>query len=249
MTEPSPRFTTPLGSDFVLIEPGKFIMGSTSSDATTSEEPVREVEINDPFFISTRPVTQIEWTALMGNNPSKFSDGFESGLRPVESVSWIDAMNFIEILNSEDANNYLGLSGRFRLPSEAEWEYATRAGTTTSWSHNDSERVLSEYCWHAGNSGAKTHLVGQKRSNPWGLFDVHGLVSEWCLDAWHTNYLDAPNDQRPWLENGEFDYRVHRGGCWFHESHSCRSSSRGRATSQKISDGLGFRLVWEPLGE
>ncbi len=247
MRSERPRFTTNLGSEFILVEPGIFVMGSDSPDANPSETPSRTVTIQEPYFFAVRPVTQIEWFTIMGRNPSKFTDGIESGLRPVESVTWMDAMDFADRLNSEVGEKFLGLSGKFRLPSEAEWEYAVRAGTDSHWSFNGSDRDLSEHGWHAGNSGAKTQVVGQKLPNPWGFHDVHGLISEWCLDAWHQNFVGAPTNQTPWLDEGESDYRVHKGGCWYHESHSCRSSSRGKMKSTGKSDGLGLRLVWEPL--
>ncbi|MDP6640344.1 MAG: formylglycine-generating enzyme family protein [Candidatus Poseidoniaceae archaeon] len=249
MAEVRPSFTTEFGGTFVLIETGIFRMGSETRESSPNEGPTRQVEIAQPFFISVRPLTQAEWVMVMGSNPSKFSEGIEAGLYPVESISWFDAMSFVEQLNQRFTSDYLGLSGRFRLPSESEWECAARAGSTTQWSFVGADRELSQFAWHAGNSGARTKMVGQKDPNDWGLYDVHGLVSEWCLDQWHPNYHGAPRDHSPWLDDGLDDLRVHRGGCWFHESYSCRSSSRGKARASHTSDGIGLRLVWEPLGE
>jgi len=247
MTAVRPTFTTVNGGQFSLIEPGTFTMGCNSDGAPPSESPLREVEITEPFFLSMRPVTQAEWVVTMKNNPSKFTTGIESGLRPVESISWLDSMEYVARLNENGDSEYLGVEGRFRLPSEAEWEYAARAGTSTQWSFVGSDRELSNHGWHAGNSAATTQMVGQKSANQWGIFDCHGLVSEWCLDRWHDDYLGAPSNQYPWDEGGISDLRVHRGGSWFHESFSTRSSSRGKSSAAHTSDGLGLRLAWAPI--
>jgi len=224
----SPTFTNEWGGSFVLIEPGSFIMGDETG--SKFERPVSEVTITEPFFIGARPVTQVEWTAVMKNNPSKFSEGWSAGLRPVEMVSWLDCMSFIAKLNEMDQGEKLGLVGSWRLPTEAEWEYACRAGSLTRWFHSDADGELDEVGWHAGNSGATTREVGQKKANGWGLFDVHGLVGEWCSDLWNNDNLR----------------RVHRGGSWFTESDATRSAARSSANVDKCSDGIGFRLVWSP---
>ena len=247
MTADRPTFTTATGGQFVLIEPGTFAMGCDSHGASPCESPIREVEISEPYFIAMRPVTQAEWVLTMKNNPSKFTAGLESGLRPVESISWLECIEYIAHLNENGVSEYLGIEGRFRLPSEAEWEYAARAGTSSPWSFEGSDRNLSEHGWHAGNSAATTQMVGQKTANPWGIFDFHGLVREWCLDLWHDDYLGAPTDQSPWLEGGISNLRVHRGGSWFHESFSTRSSARSKSSATHTSDGLGLRLVWAPI--
>ncbi len=247
MTADRPTFTTDFGGQFVLIEPGNFFMGCDSSGATPCESPMREVEISQPYFISQRPLTQAEWVLMMEKNPSKFTSGLEAGLRPVESISWLDSIEYIARLNENGVSEFLGIEGWFRLPSEAEWEYAARAGTSSAWSFTGGDRVLSEHGWHAGNSAAKTQMVGQKAANPWDIFDLHGLVSEWCLDHWHEDYLGAPTDQSPWLDGVISDLRVHRGGSWFHESFSTRSSSRAKSSVTHTSDGLGLRLIWAPI--
>lgn len=223
-----PTFANEWGGSFVLIEPGTFNMGD--DNGSKFERPARNVEISEPFFMGARPVTQVEWSSLMGENPAKFQEGWSAGLRPVEQVSWNDCMRYISKLNEIDTEEKMGLIGSWRLPTEAEWEYACRAGSSTRWFHSDADKDLDEVGWHAGNSGAKTREVGQKKPNEWGLYDMHGLVSEWCFDEWNDDTLR----------------RVHRGGSWFTESDATRSSSRASANVGHCSDGLGFRLVWSP---
>ena len=207
-----PTFSNEHGGTFVLIEPGE----------------IKDISISEPFFIGARPVTQVEWVAVMGSNPAKFQDGWSSGLRPIESVSWLDIQEFISILNENDSGERLGLSGIWRLPAEDEWEYACRAGSVTRWFHSDRDADLDDVAWHAGNSGASTREVGQKKSNDWGLFDCHGNVAEWTSTKVGVK-------------------RVTKGGSWLMESESTSSSARGVFAVDKRSDGIGLRLVWSPL--
>ena len=223
----TPRFSNPWGGTFILCEPGTFTMGT--SRPLFDELDQKEVNITQPFFIGERPLTQMEWSAVMSTDPSRFKEGWSSGLRPVEMISWLDAMGFIDKLNQIDAEEKFDLIGSWRLPTEAEWEYAARAGTQTRWHFGDEDNELDSYGWHAGNSGAQTRQTGQKKSNPWGLFDMHGMVGEWCSDE--------ARDGR----------RVHKGGSWFTESESTRCAARSTAAPDKRSDGIGMRLVWAPL--
>ena len=124
-------------------------------------------------------ITQVEWTAVMGTNPSKFRRVGHRGLRPVESVSWLDCQEFIAKVNDSEVEQRLGLSGVWRLPTAIEWEYACRAGSTTRWYHSDRDNELDEVAWHGGNSGATTREVGQRKGSLWGLSDCHGNVAEW----------------------------------------------------------------------
>ena len=188
----------------------------------------RELVVEEPFFMGVRPVTQVEWSSIMGANPSKFSDGWSAGLRPVESVSWLDCQTFISKLNDLETDQRLGLSGVWRLPTATEWEFACRAGTTTRWYHSDRDADLDEVAWHAGNSGATTREVGQKKNNDWGLYDCHGNVAEWT-------------------DTGDGDYRITKGGSWLMESESTTSSSKRMTKIDKTSDAIGLRLVWSPL--
>ena len=187
-----------------------------------------ELVVEEPFFMGVRPVTQVEWSSIMGANPSKFSDGWSAGLRPVESVSWLDCQAFISKLNDLETDQRLGLSGVWRLPTATEWEFACRAGTTTRWYHSDRDADLDEVAWHAGNSGATTREVGQKKNNDWGLYDCHGNVAEWT-------------------DTGDGDYRITKGGSWLMESESTTSSSKRMTKIDKTSDAIGLRLVWSPL--
>ena len=187
-----------------------------------------ELVVEEPFFMGVRPVTQVEWSSIMGANPSKFSDGWSAGLRPVESVSWLDCQIFISKLNDLETDQRLGLSGVWRLPTAMEWEFACRAGTTTRWYHSDRDADLDEVAWHAGNSGATTREVGQKKNNDWGLYDCHGNVAEWT-------------------DTGDGDYRITKGGSWLMESESTTSSSKRMTKIDKTSDAIGLRLVWSPM--
>ena len=127
-----PNFNDDYGGKYVLIEPGTFVIGDEVGDGLPREYPTRNVDISNPFFIGERLVTQAHWTSIMGNNPAKFSEGWSAGLRPVETVSYFDCLDFIETINKADINNmHLGLHGEWRLPSEAEWEYCAKAGTNT----------------------------------------------------------------------------------------------------------------------
>jgi formylglycine-generating enzyme required for sulfatase activity len=242
-----PNFGDSYGGTYILIEPGKFSMGDVFGDGLARELPVHQVEITRPFFIGERLVTQAHWSAIMGDNPSKFSDGWSAGLQPVERVSWTDAMRFLEQLNlASSGDKFLGFSGIWRLPTESEWEYSARSGTESKWCFGNLDSMLDEYGWHAGNSGASTKAVGQKKANLWGLLDIYGLISEWCQDNFKADYSDKDSSQDAFTEKDNEKY-VHRGGSWFTESDSTRSSSRNSSISSRKSDGIGLRLVWEPI--
>lgn len=245
MADVRPHFDDDFGGRYLLVEPGSFTMGDVKG--TRNEQPPHEVNVSEPFFCGERPVTQAHWQAIMENNPSAFTEGWAAGLRPVEQVSWDDVQVFIEHLNERDNEvERLGVKGMWRLPSEAEWEYLARAGSTTRWAFGDRDSELNDYGWHAGNAGASTREVGQKKANPWGFLDLHGQVSEWCEDSFVTDYQSHNGTQQP-VYVSTVSKRVHRGGSWFTESDSTRCSSRGSAPSNHQSDGIGFRLVWQPL--
>jgi formylglycine-generating enzyme required for sulfatase activity len=201
-----------------------------SNDGEADEKPAHRVTISSAFDIGKYEVTQAQWQAVMGNNPSKFRDC--GGNCPVEQVSWEDAQKFINKLNLTNE------AFTFRLPTEADWEYACRAGTTGDYAGN-----LSEMAWYSENSGSKTHAVGGKQPNAWGLADMHGNVWEWCQDWYHETYYGAPTDGSAWLSGGEQKYRVLRGGSWNEEAVGWRSAERaGFIPTFRVDDG-GFRVV------
>lgn len=246
MSTSRPFFDDAYGGRYLLVEPGSFIMGDAHMRGSKNERPAHQTEISQPFFLGERPVTQAHWQSIMGENPSKFQEGWAAGLRPVESISWDDAQIFIARLNSADAEQvHLGFTGSWRLPSEAEWEYAARAGTDSRWSFGNRDAELNDYGWHAGNSGASTREVGQKKANPWGFLDLHGQTGEWCHDDYAANYNEHIGNQTPHSLAGTHR-KVHRGGSWFTESDSTRSRARASALPGLRKDGIGLRLVWAP---
>ena len=245
-SDTTPFFTDAWGAAYRLVSPGVFSFGNDSPNAPPNEQPAHQVDVTEPFFLGERPITQAQWSDVMGRNPSKFQEGWSAGLRPVESVSMDDVEQFLRLLNQRDSgSSYLGLHGRWRLPSEVEWEYAARSGTNGRWSFGDRDLDLDAHGWHAGNSGGHTREVGLKEANPWGFFDMNGLVNEWCSDHWER-HLKQQRTQQPYTR-ADGDRFVVRGGSWFTESDSTRNSARASAARSKRSDGLGLRIVWEPL--
>ena len=225
-------YTNSIGMEFVLIPAGEFDMGSPSGEEGRhdSEGPVHKVKIPDGFYLGKYEVTQKQWREVMGDNPSYF----KGDDRPVEQVSWNDAQDFIKKLNQKEGTD------KYRLPSEAEWEYAARAGTTTRYSFGDDTGKLGEYAWYGGSS--ETHSIGQKKPNSWGLYDMHGNVWEWTQDKWHDDYKGAPTDGSAW-ESGGGSRRVFRGGGWCINAQACRSAKRGSYVPDSRGELLGFRLL------
>jgi formylglycine-generating enzyme required for sulfatase activity len=236
----------------VLIPPGEFLMGSTKeeqerflAEAKTasdqwaieripSEGPQHRVKITQPFYLGKYEVTQAQWQLVMGSNPSQFKD---NPSHPVEQVSWQDIQPMLTKLNEQHAPAGM----KFELPSEAQWEYAARAGTTTIWYSGDSEEALREYAWFTANAGGATHAVGQLRCNGWGLYDMHGNVWEWCAD-WHSNdYGQSPLADPTGANSGSL--RVYRGGAWRVRAGHCRSAGRDGAALSMRRNHLGFRLA------
>jgi formylglycine-generating enzyme required for sulfatase activity len=216
--------------ELVLLPGGSFQMGGTGD---SDEQPIHTVRV-DSFAIGKYPITQGQWKKVMGNNPSHFSDGGDQC--PVEQVSWDDAQAFIKKLNQQTGHTY-------RLPSEAEWEYACRAGSTAKWCFGDDESQLKDYAWYNANSGGETHPVGEKRPNAFGLYDMHGNVWEWCEDPWHSDYKGAPSDGRVWVEGGNKDRRVLRGGSWFSNSDYSRAALRLINSPVSRVNSRGFRVA------
>ncbi|MDP8238185.1 MAG: SUMF1/EgtB/PvdO family nonheme iron enzyme [Candidatus Hatepunaea meridiana] len=218
------------GMKFVQIPAGSFMMGSNDG-YNFDENPVHMVNIKS-FFVMTTEVTQAQWKAVMNNNPSRF----KGDNLPVENVSWNEIKDFLKKLNKKDPNR------NYRLPTEAEWEYACRAGTTAKYYSGDSESDLKRVAWYDGNSGKKTRPVGQKQPNEWGLYDMHGNVWEWCEDCYHDGYNNAPNDGSAWVSPSE-SYRVSRGGSWRNYPEYCRSANRNDFHLDTCGSNGGFRLV------
>lgn len=229
---------------FILLPAGEFEMGSPSREKRRKlwESPVHKVTIKKSVYFGRNPVTQEQWQKIMGNNPSFF----KGNQLPVENVSWIETQAFLQELNAlEKADEDYCL---YRLPTEAEWEYAARAGTATSYFFGDDESKLKEYAWFLKNSGLETHPVGLKKPNPWGLYDICGNVGEWVQDEYHISYKGAPTDGRAWenlFPNVSIPVRIRRGGGWNGNAGCCRSAERLFAAQDKRLNSLGFRVVIE----
>lgn len=217
------------------IPPGAFLMGSRETERWRygDEGPQHEVILSRGFWLGDTPVTQAMWIAVMGRNPSRFRREQPDGLeRPVEQVSWDDCQGFISVINARVP----GLGAR--LPTEAEWERACRAGTTgMTWvgdmaDEHDMDELMA-IAWYQGNSGDETRAVGRKAPNPYGLYDMLGNVWEWCWDIYDAEVYGT--------------YRVLRGGGWFDEPWSCRASVRRRSHPTFQIDDVGFRIARSPV--
>ena len=221
--------------EMVYVEGGTFDMGATTeqgSDAESDEYPVHSVTLSD-YYIGKCEVTQELWEAVMGSNPSRF----KGAQNPVENVSWNDCQEFVSMLNS--------LTGRtFRLPTEAEWEYAARGGKKSSHCKYSGSNNIFDVAWYHDNSRGKTHAVGTKSPNELGIYDMSGNVYEWCSD-WYGDYSAGAqtNPQGPsWGSS-----RVLRGGCWNHSARDCRVSYRHNSGAYNYSgNDNGLRLVLVP---
>lgn len=233
--------------EFVLMPGGTFNMGSPDNEPCRSEieGPVHEVRL-DSFYMSRYEVTQAQWRKVMGGNPSRFSGCDDC---PVEMVSWDDVQEFIAKFKKESKHN-------FRLPTEAEWEYACRAGTTGVF--NTGNDLPSDSCsislkpnaleragWYRMNSKYKTHPVGMKEPNAFGLFDMHGNVSEWCFDCGNGEFYASSPKYNPINNRSSCIGRVLRGGGWDSGAPSCRSAKRTWGLWNKPYEDMGFRLVRE----
>ena len=217
--------------DMIKVEAGTFMMGATSEmqNPWDDEKPVREVILTNDYYIGKYEVTQSLWQAVMGTNPSYF----KGDNLPVEQVSWDNCLEFISKLNS--------LTGRkFRLPTEAEWEYAARGGRKSRGYQYSGSFNISDVAWYNGNSGNKIHPVGMKQANELGVYDMSGNVCEWCQD-WYGSYVSSSQTNPLGANSGSF--RVCRGGSWYFDTGNCRSSFRSRGNPDTRSRYLGFRLV------
>ncbi len=233
-TEPEPTKTNSIGIDLVLISSGEFEMGAGEYSNSQIMQPTHTVEIKNDFYIGKYEVTQRQWNEIMDENPST-SKGRN---QPVDQVSWKEAQEFISKLNK------LENTTKYRLPTEAEWEYACKAGTKSSYFFGDDETELGDYAWYIDNSEDETYSVGQKQSNPWGLYDMYGNVFEWVQDDWHQNYKEAPTDGSAWDEPGS-NPKVLRGGFWGSSAGNCMSAERTSKYPTEEDTNIGFRIVME----
>jgi len=222
----SQPWTSSSGIEFVLIPAGTFIMGSAEFSNVTPHQ----VTISRPFYLGKYPITQREWMLVIGNNPSSF----KGDNRPVETVSWNDCQEFIRKLNAREGVN------KYRLPTEAEWEYACRADSKTRFCFGDGDHILSQYAWFDENSGDETHPVGQLNPNDWGLYDMHGNVWEWCYD-WYEDYQVRSLTDPSGPSSGSI--RVCRGGGWLNGAEGCTSAYRIDYDPGNRNHNLGFRLA------
>lgn len=235
-------YTDAQGIRFMLIKPGSFMMGRDINDdmGYDPELPQHQVTIKQPFYLGQFEVTQAQWQQVLGNNPANFV-GPE---RPVENVSFKDIQQFIAKLN------LLNPDMTYHLPSEAQWEYAARAGSTSAYFSGPNSAFVSHYGWYIGNTSGSTQKVGQLQPNPWGLYDIYGNVAEWVEDCWHPNYLEAPTTEQAWTAStGWFanncKQRVLRGGSWFSPVFELRSAYRFKHFMFNRSQHKGFRLALE----
>jgi formylglycine-generating enzyme required for sulfatase activity len=247
--DPTPRKEAILKrcvDEFSLLVPdgdASFVMG-TDKGGDDNERPAHKVTVGYVFAISKYEVTQELYYVIMGKNPAKWQGPRNS----VEMVTWADAVEFCNKLTKElRQRKLISANEKLRLPSEAEWEFACRAGTTTAYSFGDKVADLGEYSWYKKNAPGNDPPVGVKKANPWGLFDMHGYVSEWCLDTAHPNYQGAPADGSAWID-AKADAtakRVIRGGSFADEPDVQRSAARQFVLADTRSDRIGFRCVKE----
>ncbi len=219
--------------EFVLVKGGCYKMGDSFGDGYIDERPVHEVCVND-FYIGRYDVTQGQWKEIMGNNPSEFDLCGDNC--PVENISWNDAQAFIEKLKQRIGKN-------FRLPTEAEWEYAAKSGgKNEKWAGVSNESELGKYAWYDADSGGNTHPVGQKKFNGLGLYDMSGNVWEWCQDFYDENYYkNSPKNNPTGPDSGT--NRVLRGGSWFNGAGYTRTEKRLSIIPDYRDGNDGFRLV------
>ena len=221
-----------IGMELVLIPPGEFMMGSENGDP--DEKPLHKVIIKNSFYLGKHEVTQAQWQEVMGTNPSHFKGDPN---RPVERVSWKMAQEFIRKLNEREGHTL------YRLPTEAEWEYAARAGSKGKYTFGDEDTLLEQYAWYNKNDKGTTHPVGQLKPNTWGLYDMHGNVWEWVQD-WRGPYAaeTAVDPAGPPTGNA----RGYRGGGWGYGPERCKAAKRSYDSPDYVYGTHGFRLAMSP---
>jgi len=238
----SKTFTNSIGMTFNYIAPGTFQMGSPSDEpGRESDEDQHEVTLTKGYFMQTTEITQGQWKAVMGSNPASFYTCGDNC--PVEKISWNDVQEFIAALNQQEGTS------KYRLPTEAEWEYAARAGSGLAFANGEINETgcgndpnLTQIGWYCGNANDKTHPVAQKISNAWGLYDMHGNVWEWCQDWYDADYPSGPVTDP--IGPGSGSCRVDRGGSWSNNARRCRSANRDRYSPGDRFNYVGARLAF-----
>ena len=233
--------TNSIGMKLVLIPAGEFMMGECRDDVFQGNWSAHRVRITKPFYLAVTEVTQGQYQQIMGTNPSEYKSK-DTMEHPVQKVTWDDAVQFCQRLSQKEGETY-------RLPTEAEWEYACRAGSSRTWCFGNEKSTLDEYAWYDKNNSHRTHPVGKKKPNAWGLYDMYGNVSEWCADrrAGNSYYENSPTDDPggpgPDARSASLELRVTRGGSFNGNIVDCRSAGC-RGVSAKVGlDNVGFRVV------
>jgi formylglycine-generating enzyme required for sulfatase activity len=234
-------YTNSIGMEFALIPAGSFVREINVVNDFNEVLYRPKVNISKPFYLGKYEVTQEQWMAVMGSNPASF----KGRTNPVEWVSWDDIQEFIRRLNAKEGTN------RYRLPTEAEWEYAARGGTDTMFffmkdpkTWEEATRQLDAYAWFDKNSGDTTHPVGQKKPNPYGLYDVYGNVWEWVQDR--SAELPTDRETTDYRSPANGSNRVLRGGSWYYSAINCRSALRYHLRPVNRNYDIGFRLALSP---
>jgi formylglycine-generating enzyme required for sulfatase activity len=230
--------------EFVEITPGRGVFPASfemgSADGPAAERPAHRVTIARPFFMARYEVPQNLWQAVLDTDPSRWRGPRNS----VEMLSWDDAVEFCRRATEKlRAAKLIGPKQVVRLPSEAEWEYAARAGSTTRYSFGDDVADLDAHAWSTRNAAGNDPPVGAKKPNAWQLFDMHGYLWEWCADTWHDNYAGAPTDGRAWTQGDDAAERVLRSGSWKDPAERLTSTYRRAAPRALKDDAVGLRCV------
>ena len=227
------------GIEIIRLPSGSHLIGTDDRGVPTNEIPSVRINLEYEVWLMARPMTRHEWSLTGLADPSRHGGSeIMAGLHPVDSVTIPDIEQALEILNADMDR------GAWRLPTEAEWEIACRAGTGTSWWFGDDGGELGRASWYSANAGVSTCVVGQKEPNPWGFHDMLGNVREWCSDVWLPSHDERPRDGSP--AEGDDPRRPARGGAWMCEGLSCRASSRVALNPESRSDAVGLRLAWSP---
>jgi formylglycine-generating enzyme required for sulfatase activity len=245
----SPKtITNSIGMKLVLIPKGTFMMGSPiEEEGAENDEEQHQVTISKDYYLGVTEVTQGQYEKVMGTNPSYFQKRVirksDSSMYPVEQVSWEDAVEFCKKLSDLPEEKKGGRV--YRLPTEAEWEYACRAGSKAAYSFGENSKTLGDYSWYGDNSGSQTHPVGEKKPNAWGLYDMHGNVWEWCSD-WYDEYPKGAVSDPSGPSEGSI--RVIRGGGWDFVAADCRSADRNWFGPSYRFNDFGFRVALSSSG-